>query len=74
MTQDSNLVAEDFAPRKLTHEEARAEQRRYWSGKSVAERLRAMTELTRGLYKMRGIDIDERRTDFTPSRVRRRQG
>jgi hypothetical protein len=30
----------DLAPRKLTHEEARQEQRLYWSRKSMAERLR----------------------------------
>ncbi len=48
------------------------EQREYWSRKSIAERLAAATELTRRMYQMRGIDIDERKTDFTPSRVRRR--
>ena len=63
----------DFAPRKLNHEAARREQRLYWSGKSVAQRLAAATELTKRMYRMRGIDIDERKADFTPSRVRRRQ-
>jgi hypothetical protein len=71
MREDS---AQWLAPRKLTHEEARREQRLYWSRKSAAERLAAMTELTRRMYRMRGIDIDERKADFTPSRVRRRQG
>lgn len=60
--------------RKLSHEQARTEQRLYWSRKSIAERLAAATALTERLYKMRGIDINERKTDFTPSRVRRRQG
>jgi len=50
------------------------EQRMYWSQKTVTERLAAATELTRRMYRMRGIDIDERKADFTPSRVRRRQG
>jgi hypothetical protein len=63
--------AEWLAPRKLTHDEARREQRLYWSQKSAAERLAAMADLTRRMYKMRGIDIDERKADFTPSRVRR---
>jgi hypothetical protein len=61
------------APRKITHDAARQEQRVYWSGKSIAERLAAMTELTERLYRMRGIDIDQRKTDFTPRRVRHRR-
>jgi len=68
MTEDS------IAPRKLSHDEARREQRLYWSGKSVAERLAAMTELTRRMYRMQGIDIDEYKADFTPRRVRRSKG
>jgi hypothetical protein len=63
-----------FAPRKLSHGEARTEQRLYWSRKTVAERLAAATELTRRMYRMRGIDLDERKADFTPSHVRRREG
>ena len=50
------------------------EQLLYWSRKSIPERLAAATELTRRMYRMRGIDIDERKADFTPSRVRRSQG
>jgi hypothetical protein len=68
MTED---FAQGLTARKLSHDEARMEQHIYWSRKTVAERLAAMTELTRRMYKMRGIDIDERKTDFTPSRVRR---
>jgi len=64
--------AEDWAPRKLTHEQARAEQRLYWSRMSAPERLAAATALTKRMYMMRGIDIDERKADFTPRRVRRR--
>ena len=62
------------APRKLSHAGARAEQRIYWGGKSIPERLAAATELTRRMYRMQGIDIDERKADFTFSRVRRHQG
>jgi hypothetical protein len=61
-------------PRKLKHEEARAEQRLYWSGKSIPERLAAATALTRRMYAMRGIDLDERKADFTVSRIRRSRG
>ena len=63
---------ESMAPRKLTHEQARMEQHLYWSKKTMTERLAAMTALTNRLYRMRGIEIDERKTDFTPSRVSRR--
>jgi hypothetical protein len=67
-------MADDWAPRKLTHDQARAEQRLYWSSKTVAERLVAMTELTRRMYSMGGIDLDEYKTDLSPRRVRRRKG
>ncbi len=60
--------------RKLSHQQARTEQRLYWSRKSVAERLAAATTLTERLYKMRGVDLNERKADFTVSRVRRLQG
>ena len=33
-----------------------------------------MTDLTRRMYKMRGIDINEHATDLAPRRVRRRMG
>jgi hypothetical protein len=69
MTEDPTI----FAPRKLTHPQARMEQLLYWSRKSIPERLAAATALTRRMYRMRGIDIDEQEADFTPSRVRRRQ-
>jgi hypothetical protein len=60
-------------PRRLTREQARLEQHAYWSGKSVQERLAGAAELTRRMYRMRGIDLDERKADFTPRRVRRRR-
>jgi len=74
MTESPATFVQGLAPRKLNHQQARLEQRLYWSQKSGPERLAAMTELTRRMYKMRGIDIDERKSDFTPSRVRRRKG
>jgi hypothetical protein len=61
-------------PRKLTPEQARAEQRLYWSSKSPAERLAAATALTKRSYSMLGIDLNERKADLTPRRVSRRQG
>jgi hypothetical protein len=60
-------------PRKLTHAQARLEHLLYWSQKSIPERLTAMTALTKRLYKMRGIDIDEQEADLSPRRVSRRQ-
>ena len=68
MTEDQEWPA----PRKLTHEQARAEQRLYWSRRTVAERLAGSWELTRRMYMMRGIDLDESKTDFTPCRISRR--
>ncbi len=56
-TEAASLVA----PRRLSPAAARTEQRLYWSRKSVPERLAAATELTRRMYRMRGIDIDERK-------------
>lgn len=68
---------DDNAPsmiaRRLTHEQACAERRLYWSRKSVAERLAAATALTERLYKMRGIDVHERKADFSSRFVSRRQ-
>jgi hypothetical protein len=62
------------AARMLTFEQARAEQRLYWAGKSMQERLTAMAELTRRMYKLRGIDVDQPWSDFPARRIRRRQG
>lgn len=62
-----------FAPRKLTHHQARMEHLLYWSRKTIPERLAAMTSLNWRMYKMRGIDINEHTANFTPSRVRRRK-
>jgi hypothetical protein len=63
----------DSPPRKLTPEQARAEQRLYWSRKTPAERIAAAAALTRRSYAMLGIDLDERKADLTPRRVPRRR-
>ncbi len=68
-----NQTADASAPRKLTHHQARMEQLLYWSRKTIPERLAACTALTERMYKMRGIDLDEHKTDFTPRRVPRRK-
>ena len=65
---------EDFAPRRLTREQGKVEQRLYWSRKTIPERLAAMTALNERMYRMRGIRLDEQEADFTVSRVRRRKG
>ena len=63
---------EVLSVRRLTHGQARMDQHFYWSGKTVEERLAGMLALNRRMYLMRGIDIDELKTDFTPRRVSRR--
>jgi hypothetical protein len=70
MMTDADLLI----PRKLSRDQAKLEQRLYWSRKTVLERLAASTALTRRLYRMRGIDLDEFQTDFTPRRITRRKG
>ncbi len=65
---------ESMRPRKLSREEARREQLLNWSRKTIPERLAAMTALTKRMYRMRGIDIDEFKADFTPRRIPRRKG
>ena len=66
--------AEGLTPRKLTHEQARAEQRLYWSKKSIPERLAAMTALNKRMREMRGIFLDESKPDWNPRWVRRADG
>ncbi len=62
----------DDAPRKLTHAQANAEHHLYQSTKTIEKRLEACTAITRRLYAMRGIDLDDFKTDLTPSRAPRR--
>ncbi len=65
---------DEWAPRKLSFEAARQEQRVYWAGKTMAERLAGMTALNERLLRMRGIDPDALQADWTISRVRRSDG
>lgn len=65
--------ANNSAPRKLTREQAKMEQRLYWSQKSIPERLAAMTALNKRMNAVRGIVIDEQNPDLSARRVRRRQ-
>ena len=64
--------AKYWAPRKLSHAEAREEQRRYWGRMSIPERLAAAAELKKRMYRMRGIDLDALEPDWTPRRISRR--
>ena len=40
-----------------SHQEQDEETMRYWRGRSVAEKMSAVTELAEYAYKMRGIDV-----------------
>ena len=66
--------ADELTPRKLTRDQAKMEQRLYWSRKTIPERLAAMTALNERMSRMRGIRLDEQAADLTPRRVRRRKG
>lgn len=66
--------ADNLRPRKLTHEQGRAEQRLYWSTKSISERLAAMTALNKRMREMRGIFLDESKADWNARWVRRADG
>lgn len=59
------------APHRVTHEEARLEQLRYWAGKTVEERLEAGDALTVRLLKLQGIERNEVEADRTVRRVPR---
>ena len=72
MEEDEKVV--QSPPRMLTRHASRMEQHLYWSQKSVPERLAGAAELTKRLYRLRGIDLDEQTTDLTPRRVSRRRG
>ena len=67
MSEDTTL------PRKLTHEQAKQEQRLYWRDKSMAERLAAMSALNERLNRMQGIERGDQRTDFAVKGVSRRK-
>jgi hypothetical protein len=65
------MPEEPLTLRKLTREQAKLEQRLYWSRKTIPERLAAGAALTKRLYRMLGIDIDEQQADLTPRRIPR---
>jgi hypothetical protein len=65
---------EKFDARMLTREQAKAEERLYWSRKTVAERLAGAAAITRDLYRMRGIDLDAPEPSLTAHFVARRRG
>jgi hypothetical protein len=75
MMEDSvKKPGEGLGLRQLTHAEARAEQRLYWSGKTMAERLEGMWELNRRMAAWRGVELDERSATWTIRRVTHRGG
>jgi len=59
--------AEALKPRKPTREQAKIEQRLYWSQKSIPERLAAMTALNKRMREVRGVFIDEDKPDWNPA-------
>lgn len=69
LTAQEMPMETNFAvPRRLTHEEARQEQRDYASKLTIPERLAAMTALNE---RMRGIKTDEDPTNWNPRFVTR---
>jgi hypothetical protein len=65
---------EKFDATVLTREQAKSEERFFWSRKTVAERLSAAAAITKDLYRMRGIDLDAPGPPLTAHFVARRQG
>jgi hypothetical protein len=59
--------------RKLTHAAARSEQRLETMRMSVAERLAAMSELNRRMYRMQGVEVDDREASFSAGLITRRR-
>jgi hypothetical protein len=71
--QEIRMTTDDpfSAPRKLTHEQARIEHLRYWSTKTVEERLAGMTALNREVLIKKGLDPDKVEWDWNPRMVTR---
>ena len=62
----------DKTIRRVTDfKEQQAETYRYWQGRSAAERMKAVAEIVRDVYWMKGIDLDSRPMDKTIVRVER---
>ncbi len=74
MQEAQKTVSLFTRPRMLSFEEARAEQRRYWAGLTMGERITAAGKLTAQLQRIRGIDPNDRsaesRARFVPFRKR----
>ena len=52
-------------------EEQERETRRYWAGRTIAEKMQATAELVRDGYRARGIDVDAPGAARTIVRVQR---
>jgi hypothetical protein len=62
----------DKTIRRVTDfEEQRAETYRYWQSRTVAERMEAVAEIVRDVYRMKGIDLDSQPMDKTIRRFER---
>jgi hypothetical protein len=60
--------------RKYTsHAEAKADEYRYWQGRSVEERMKAVSELTTAAYALKGLNADVQRLQGPVVRIRRPQ-
>jgi hypothetical protein len=70
-TRETRMNADQLPPRRLTYEEARAEQRLHASKMTIPERLAAMTALNERMRSMRGIKADEDETYWNPRWVSR---
>jgi hypothetical protein len=51
--------------------EQQAETYRYWQSRTVAERMQAVAEIVRDVYRMKGIDLDSRPVNKTIVRIKR---
>jgi hypothetical protein len=65
---------EVFHARMLTRDQAKMEERLYWSRKTAAERIMSAAAITKDLYRMRGIDLDAPGPSLTARFVARRRG
>jgi len=56
------------------HREQEDETRRYWLGKSIAEKMEETASLVRYAYGLRGIDVDAQGSERTIVRIQRARG
>jgi hypothetical protein len=65
----------DKTIRRITDfKEQQAETYRYWQSRTTAERMEAVAEIVRDVYRMKGIDLDSMPMDKTIVRVERSTG